>query len=196
MLSSYIHGLRYGFPSYIPKIIYKLPQLLSKPSLRVLELGAGVGIVGITLSRCYPQSSVIVSDLPEAEEIATYNIVCNKKQAVASGDSMDVKYQNIDWEQLLPENLRQGDLDLIVIADCTYNPDVVPDLVKTLEEVVKFNPGVMILLAMKVRHESEKIFFDLMKEKKMEIADTAMLALPILEEEMQEIEVYFFEGKN
>jgi predicted nicotinamide N-methyase len=193
LLSSYIHGLKYGFASYAPKALSKLPELLSNPNIRVLELGAGCGIVGITLCRCYPQSSVILSDLPEAEEIATYNIARNERQAGSLQKQMNVKYQNINWEDPLPENLRTGDLDLVVVADCTYNPDVVPDLVKILADITTHNPGVLILLAMKVRHDSEIIFFDLMKEKKLEIVDKVLLPLPVLEEENQEIEIYLFE---
>jgi hypothetical protein len=41
----------------------------------------------------------------------------------------------------------------------------VPDLVATLGRVADGNREVKVVVAMKVRHESEMIFFDLMKER-------------------------------
>lgn len=85
-----------------------------------------------------------------------------------------------------------GSLDLVLVADCTYNPDVVPDLVKTLANIVRYNRGALILLAMKVRHESEMIFFGLMRKRHMIILEMLTLPLPLLGQEAEEIEVFLF----
>jgi len=69
---------------------------------------------------------------------------------------------------------------------------VVPDLVKTLGEVARGNGKVYVLLAMKVRHESEMVFFDLMKEKGFEVREKCALPMPVLGGEGEEIEVFVF----
>jgi hypothetical protein len=69
---------------------------------------------------------------------------------------------------------------------------VVPDLVKTLREVAEGNREVCVLLAMKVRHESEMVFFDLMKAKGFVVREKCVLPLPVLDKEGEEIEVFVF----
>lgn len=78
------------------------------------------------------------------------------------------------------------------MADCTYNPDVVPDLVKTIRELVGISKEAIVLLAMKVRHDSELIFFDLMKEKNLRVKETIAIPLPVLGGEDEEIEIFVF----
>lgn len=81
---------------------------------------------------------------------------------------------------------------MVFVADCTYNPDVVPDLVKTLGRVAERSGGVRIVVAMKVRHESEMVFFELMEERGFAVKEKAALALPVLGGEEEEIEVFVF----
>lgn len=63
---------------------------------------------------------------------------------------------------------------------------------KTLREVAEGNGEVVVLLAMKVRHESEMVFFDLMKEKGFVVREACALPLTVLGGEGQEIEVFVF----
>jgi predicted nicotinamide N-methyase len=193
VLSAYIGGYCLGNKAcHVPQLS-TLHKLLSKQNLQVLELGAGCGVVGITLKMCLSTANVLLTDLPEAEEISRHNILANwalpKK---VHGNSARIQYQNLNWEDPLPEDQRSGDIDLVVVADCTYNPDVVPHLVKTLAEIQQYNKQVMILLALKVRHDSEIVFFDLMAEKHFVITDKLVLPLPLLGEEDEEIEIYLF----
>lgn len=160
----------------------------------MLELGTGCGIVGITIAKRFPKAEVLITDMPEAEEIARHNISLIASQPHPDGSFAKIGYQNLEWEEPLPENLRNGNLDLILVADCTYNPDVVPELVKTLADLVKYNRDVMILVAMKIRHDSEMVFFDLMMKKNMVVLDRLALPLPLLGQDGEEIEVHFFKG--
>lgn len=77
----------------------------------------------------------------------------------------------------------------MVVADCTYNPDVVPDLVRTLKRL----GDVMVLLAMKVRHESEMVFFELMGKEGFVVREKCRLLLPVLGED-EVVEVFVFGG--
>lgn len=159
----------------------------SKPRLSVLELGTGCGMVGITIAQTISNSKVLLTDLEEAREIVERNM---HYAIEAPGASLD--FVELDWDADLPRDLQStlDQLDLVVAADCTYNPDsrygfllhspisrmifmekkmnltftCSPALVNTLTRLVKVNPEVVIAIAMKMRHSSEEVFFELMKD--------------------------------
>ncbi|CZT11590.1 uncharacterized protein RAG0_15683 [Rhynchosporium agropyri] len=185
VLSAYLSAKIKTLPgsSYLPNLP-TLQNILSKPVLNVLELGAGCGIVGITLHQLLPTiSRMILTDLPEATSILTYNM-----SLCSSAPSHSV----LDWSVPVPTNIGSVQWNLILVADCTYNPDVVPDLVITLGRLAEENQSLMILLAMKVRHSSEAVFFTLMGEGGWAIKESIKLPLPVLGGEEEEIEIFVF----
>jgi predicted nicotinamide N-methyase len=171
-----------------------LKTLLSKEKFEVLELGTGCGIVGITMAKRFSNAQILITDMSEAEEIARHNISMITGQTHTDRGFANIAYQNLDWEERLPENLRNGNLDLVLVADCTYNSDVVPDLVETLADLVKYNQDVVILVAMKIRHDSEMAFFELMRKTNIVSLDELVLPLPLLGQDAEEIELHFFKG--
>lgn len=191
VLSSYIASLPLPIDSTLPRLPI-LETTLSQPNLNILELGAGCGIVGITLLHTLPTpSQILLTDLPEATEILTHNLTPSILGPLPSNLSK-ISHQVLDWSSPLPPNVAATSWDMVVVADCTYNPDVVPDLVMTLGRVAEGSGGVRIVVAMKVRHESEMVFFDLMKERGFVVKEKAALALPVLGGEEEEIEAFVF----
>lgn len=132
---------------------------------------------------------MILTDLAEASEILDLNV---RTAYPASEDR--VTHQVLDWSFPLPQNIEVTKWDLVLVADCTYNPDVVPDLVKTLKALADGNGdrGLKVMLAMKVRHDSELIFFDLMKDAGFVVKEKKCVPLPVLEGEDEEIEIFEF----
>jgi len=165
-----------------------LENTLKRKNLNVLELGAGCGIVGITLSTYFPNARVLLTDLPEATEIINHNLA-----QLDNSTSIPLTHTILDWSQPLPPSVADQEFNLIVVADCTYNPDVVPHLVSTLK-VATEGKDTLILLAMKVRHDSEMVFFELMKESGFVVVENTKLPLPVLGGEAEEIEVFVFKG--
>jgi predicted nicotinamide N-methyase len=190
VLSSYLTTL--ADSSNPPTNLSHLPSLpilenvLSKKNLNILELGAGCGIVGITLATYFPTSRILLTDLPEATSILTHNLS-------PLPPSLKITHQILDWSQPLPSDTASQSFDLVVVADCTYNPDVVPDLVNTLRGVAEGNRDVLVLVAMKVRHETEMVFFDLMTESGFVVKGKGGIPLPVLEGEDERIEIYGFQ---
>ena len=126
----------------------------------VIELGAGCGIVGIYLASTFPNCNCVLTDLPEATEIMRLNM--GRATPAVRGK---VSGMVLDWEEeLLPLSLQATTFDLIAVSDCTYNCDTVPALVRTMTLLVSISPSAIVLVAMKVRHESEAVFFKLMTE--------------------------------
>jgi hypothetical protein len=166
-----------------------IKSLLQLSSSKILELGAGCGIVVLTLSHFLPRSKMILTDLAEASEILNVNI-----QTAYPASEDRVTHQVLDWSLPLPQNVEITKWDLVLVADCTYNSDVVPDLVKTLKTLAEGNgeTGLKVVLAMKVRHDSELVFFDLMENAGFAVEEKMYVPLPVLEGEDQEIEIFEF----
>lgn len=70
----------------------------------------------------------------------------------------------LDWDRDLPGSITAEQFDLVLVCDCTYNTDSIPALVKTLSALVAQSPTAMIVVANKIRHDSELSFFDQMAE--------------------------------
>ncbi|KAJ5788327.1 hypothetical protein N7457_003317 [Penicillium paradoxum] len=153
--------------------------------LQVVELGAGCGIVGIALAQMLPNCSVLLTDLPEVEEIITRNI-----NAAQPATMSTLHYQNLDWDDP-PENLCPRPIDLILVSDCTYNSDSLPALVAALDQLVRRSPEAIILVALKRRHDSETVFFDLMRSAGF-TAVRDSIHIPSQYEEVDEIEFYCY----
>ncbi|KAL6708657.1 hypothetical protein ACN47E_002353 [Coniothyrium glycines] len=139
-----------GFP-----IIESLP---SQPGtrIRIIELGSGCGIVGISLAQRLRNVEVVLTDLSETRDIVIRNI----ESAIVAKDS-SVQFHELEWGADLPICLQapSPSFTLLVAADCTYNPDSSKALVKTFQRLAHVFPDVVIAIAMKFRHASEQVFF-------------------------------------
>lgn len=160
----------------------------SDTPLRVLELGTGCGLVGLALSRLHSQCSVVLTDLPEVEDIVTRNIAAVQPVAPSSA----VEFQVLDWDQGLPEYITGSRTDLILVSDCTYNADSLPALISVMDKLVQLSPDVTILVAMKRRHDSETVFFELMQSAKLRVLHQDSMKLPSQHDEEDWIELYAY----
>lgn len=116
-------------------------------------------MVGISFAQLVEETQVILTDLPEAQEIVERNI---HQASLAKGST--VVFEELDWDAELPSHLNSSSssIDLVVAADCTYNSDSSPALVNTLARLANISPKLTVAIAMKMRHSSEEVFFDLM----------------------------------
>lgn len=147
----------------------------TRSGLRVLELGTGCGIAGISLAQCLEDTVIIVTDLTEAREIVTRNLSHVKTAARSS-----IEFQELDWDEALPASLNPTamNFDLVFAADCTYNADSSPAFVNTISRIVHESPSTVVLVAMKMRHPSEVVFFELMAEAGFNRVSTISYPLP------------------
>ncbi|KAI0007302.1 putative methyltransferase-domain-containing protein [Xylariaceae sp. FL0662B] len=196
-------------------------------SVAVLELGTGVGVLGISTAGILRQAaavqgrelkaaSVLLTDLPEAEERARSNIREAEKALVgerASGYAPGVlmlQYENLDWDE--GRHGRFGPLvssrpwDFVVLSDCTYNVDSLPALVGTLSALHAAKPQhggtetsatSSVILATKPRHSSEQALFGLLAADGWRYLILKSIPLPKLGEEAEVVEIYLLEkGKG
>lgn len=172
--------------------------------LNIMELGCGVGILGLGVARILgvssqataEKSTLLMTDLPDAEERTLANIARSADQTACT-----VMYENLDWNDgkdgIFGPEVTSRAWDLVILSDCTYN-DLLPELVKTLSAVHAHSAqqsgpsNTKILLSTKPRHSDEKVFFDLMSEDGWSIQEEVKLPLPVLNDEAQTVEVYLF----
>lgn len=169
-------------------VLQNLLRIERSEPLHIIELGSGCGIVGIALATLLPNCSVLLTDLPEVQEITAKNI------AVAQpSQASEVRYRPLEWEEEIPNDLfTTPSVDLILVSDCTYNADSQPALVSALSRLVQQSPHALILVALKRRHESESVFFDLMQSAGLRDLHLHHMKLPSQHEQSDEIELHCY----
>jgi len=162
--------------------------------LNIIELGCGCGMVGISLAQSLSDCQVLLTDMPEAEEIACQNLAIMDPLS-----SSRAAFVTLDWEEPLPKVVAEQEFDLVVVSECTYNTDTIPALVQTLSALARRSPNAIVLLSTKVRHSSESIFFDLMQKTNLLKVGHTELPLPkdaSSDDDPEVIHVYIFQGKE
>lgn len=139
--------------------------------IRVLEVGAGCGIVGIALAQLL-KSDVVLTDLEDAQAIMQSNL----ERAVPRAGST-VRRQVLGWGSSLGD-LSSSKFDLVLVSDCIYNPDSSILLVETLELVSKLNPNVLIFVGYKRRHDADDTFFQRMQDARFSVVESGEVLLP------------------
>ncbi|KAJ4396003.1 hypothetical protein N0V93_000219 [Gnomoniopsis smithogilvyi] len=210
--------------------------------LNVIELGCGVGILGIGLAAALsPQyeseaqntsfheegddhsengtlnsptntvcksgdfGSILLTDLPDAEELTKKNIIQYREGQWEIGSRKSpLEFESLDWEDgkngVFGPKANATEWGLIIISDCTYNVDMLPALVETLSALHRSSvslakAGPKVMLATKPRHSSEKALFELMAASGWNIQESASQPLPSLGLEDERVEIYLF-GKD
>ncbi|XP_036328531.1 methyltransferase-like protein 23 [Rhagoletis pomonella] len=104
---------------------------------RVLELGAGTALPGILAAKC--GARVILSDnciLPKS--LAHIRKSCLANNLVPG---KDIEVIGFSWGLLLNSVFNIGSLDLIIGADCFYDPSVFEDILVSISFLLERNTG-------------------------------------------------------
>ncbi|KAG6826763.1 hypothetical protein H0H92_014539 [Tricholoma furcatifolium] len=167
-LSSWLVGVEQSTISDGP--VAKLRDVLfSSEPRNILELGAGIGIVGLsiaTLRSTRPIDSqvikdrIVMTDLGTAIPLIEHNIEGNATHL----QNTNLEAAVLDWDEELPNFIKEfsDGFDAIFMADVTYNTASFPSLVRTLSRVTclgKKSP--LVLLGYKERDAAERSLWDL-----------------------------------
>ncbi|KAK2602000.1 hypothetical protein QQS21_004426 [Conoideocrella luteorostrata] len=190
----------------------KVSKILNQEDrVNILELGCGVGILGIGLCKVYPRGvaecTILMTDCTSAARRARSNMgILHHQRSGSNLGYAQVMYENLDWENgrhgRFGPRLQTRRWDLIMLSDCTYNVDSIPALVGTLSEVHRLNKdfypedktfSTKVFLATKPRHDDERALFDRMAAEDWSMSDKEVLSLPVLGRESERVEMYLFE---
>jgi hypothetical protein len=124
--------------------------------------------VGLTLA-ILVHCQVTLTDLDIAAELVEANIKANRGEFYAESEA---EFKVLKWASN-PNWLTH--YNLIVVGDCTYNPNSANDLLLTLNQVC--SPESVLLLASKERHDSEKAFDLMLQSSGFKVARRSAVTL-------------------
>jgi hypothetical protein len=104
---------------------------LNPAETKVLELGSGCGLLGITLTSLVKQ--VIFTDQFEMLPQLVKNIRRNL------GDTSNTEVAELLWGDPISKDLRKEIVDWVVASDCVYHESLTGKLVKTLSDICQFS---------------------------------------------------------
>lgn len=154
-----------------------------KSKLNILDLGTGSGVIGITLSKFYPNSLITISDIsPKALKVANKNI---KKHKVSNVNSIESNWfsafkeeENFDLILTNPPYIAKGDVHLTNL-EINYEPSNAlvsanngfSDIFKIIDSAANFlKPQGKLFIehgytqAYEVKNYLQKKYFDTIKQ--------------------------------
>lgn len=195
-------------------VSHVLEVLSRKSNTHILELGCGVGTLGIGLAElsaglkstdATPAGicNILMTDVEEAESTARSNMALYEaKHGDLESGSTKLVYHNLDWEEgrngHFVDDIKSNPWDLVVLADCTYNSDTLQPLVDTLSALHTTNKAAgsekatNVFIATKPRHDSERAFVGLMKTAGWTLSEQEVLPLPHLGRKAESVELYLW----
>jgi predicted nicotinamide N-methyase len=126
------------------------------PPKRVLELGSGLGLVGMAFSilKLDSQSVIVLTDVHSAMPLLMYNMERNKN--ILTGQNICA--QPLEWSKndcLLNED----QFDCILGSDLLYNTQMIPSLVSTIQRYLHSTKGIVVMAVRWRKPELEREFF-------------------------------------
>jgi len=94
---------------------------LDRPGFRVLELGAGTGLLSIVASKFLPSAEIIATDYhPDVLANLSSNVSTNS----SGQDQSPISVYALDWSNPPTDDpFAKGSFDMILAADVVYHPD-------------------------------------------------------------------------
>lgn len=143
------------------------------PNARILELGAGAGLLGALCARLISPSAggqVTLTDLdgPVLERLHF--------TLAANGLAEDTSVQALDWTKPSEEVLREAKADLIVAADVVFDPKLVGALARTIKAALQVGNGELrALVASTVRNpDTYAAFLAALKTEQLAVEEIAL----------------------
>ena len=114
---------------------------------RILELGAGTALPGILAAKC--GAKVLLSDnciLPKSLAHIRKSCTLNNLRV-----GQDIEVLGLSWGLLLNSVFSLGPLDLIIAADCFYDPCVFEDIIVSVSFLLQRNPQAKFIFSYQER---------------------------------------------
>jgi len=126
---------------------------------RILELGAGGGLVGLAVARgCKINNQpLLITDQAEMLSLMRLNIALNDLE-------LTVQPSVLNWGEALPREVVELKPDVILAADCVYFEPAFPLLLQTLQDLVALSPAATVYFCFKKRRRADMHFLKAAKK--------------------------------
>ncbi|GJN68011.1 Nicotinamide N-methyltransferase [Purpureocillium lilacinum] len=128
---------------------------------RILELGAGGGLVGLAVALACGgregRSRLLLTDQDEMLELMQHNIRLNEVDARASA-------LVLNWGEPLPDAVVQQRPNVILAAECVYFEPAFPLLMQTLKDLFVLNEDAIVYFCFKKRRRADLQFVKMAKK--------------------------------
>ncbi|KAI0907438.1 putative methyltransferase-domain-containing protein [Ustulina deusta] len=122
---------------------------------RILELGAGGGLVGLAVARGCDLGGnhppLCITDQMEMFSLMRHNIALNELEG-------KVEAMLLNWGEPLPAEIVANPPDVILAADCVYFEPAFPLLQTTLADLLALRPAAVIYFCFKKRRRADMQF--------------------------------------
>lgn len=132
---------------------YLVKQSVEMKGKRVIELGAGAGLLGIVAAHL--GAVVTLTDLPVALPPLSANVSAN---APPGGWPSPPSVLPLSWGTDQPDF--PSDWDMVLGADIIYLPDTFPLLLQTLDHLCHSGTVVFFCSKMRTEHKTQKFYED------------------------------------
>uniref|UniRef100_A0A9I9CSX3 Protein N-lysine methyltransferase METTL21A n=2 Tax=Cucumis melo TaxID=3656 RepID=A0A9I9CSX3_CUCME len=128
------------------------------PTLKVLEIGSGTGILGIAAAATL-RAKVTITDLSHVISNLQFNVEANAGILAANGGCVQVT--PLHWGETIDAKLIELDFDLILASDVVYHDHLYDPLIQTLKDFLLGggNPNMVFLMAHLRRWKKDSAFF-------------------------------------
>lgn len=133
----------------LSKQLLKLAAYLPNIKSKVLELGAGTGLVGISAA-CLWQTSVVLSDLPEIVPNLQHNLQLNANVIRECSGSVSAK--TLDWSDATDVPSPNDKFLIIIAADPIYSPEHPKMLIDTVVRWLERSEDARLIIELPRRH--------------------------------------------
>ncbi|CAF4034494.1 unnamed protein product [Adineta steineri] len=152
LLSHGLTGLS-SWPAAISLGDYLMKKIHLLENKRIIELGAGSGLLGLTLLKYSDKilSYTFTDYSPMILNLLRQNALLNFSEYQIDEK---MKIEELDWNQYSIENNHNNCFDCILAADVVYDPSVIENLVKTIRILLQKNQQCTAYIANAIRNES------------------------------------------
>ncbi|KAJ2969145.1 hypothetical protein NQ176_g8826 [Zarea fungicola] len=125
---------------------------------RILELGAGGGLVGLAVALgCGVESRLMLTDQDEMFELMKHNIGLNNVEDKATASILN-------WGEPLPQEVVDYKPNVILAGECVYFEPAFPLLMQTLKDLIVLNPNAVVYFCFKKRRRADMQFVKMAKK--------------------------------
>ncbi|KAJ3066300.1 Methyltransferase-like protein 21D [Podochytrium sp. JEL0797] len=122
--------------------------------LRILELGAGCGLLGLVATEVVQDAQLVLTDLPKVLPLLETN----------TNHSQNIRVETLEWLQsptdTLPAHITSlMPFDVVLLSDCVYDETAFIPLINTLDTLTKDNPDTLIIMAYERRKFDTEVSF-------------------------------------